>query len=122
MNIELLLEQVSDLIEDRLYEKAQDLLKVCIKKNPGHIESRQALASVYFELGHYEQAVKQLNWLKGMIEYKEYAEFNLGVAFYAMQQYKRALACFKEAFSLSRDPALSKQAQAFIDIILKKSA
>ena len=122
VNIDFLLEQVSDLIEDRLYEKAQDLLRICIKKDPSHIESRQALASVCFELGDYKHAIKQLNWLKGMIENKEYAEFNLGVAFYALQEHKRALACFKEAFSVSRDPDLSKQAQAFIDIINKKGA
>ena len=122
VNIDFLLEQVSDLIEDRLYEKAQDFLRLCIKKDPSHIESRQALASVCFELGDYQQAIKQLNWLKGMIENKEYAEFNLGVAFYALQEHKRALACFKEAFSVSRDPDLSKQAQAFIDIINKKGA
>ena len=119
-NIDMLLERVSDLVEDKRFENAYHILMLCIEKEPNHVESRQALASVCFELGNYVQAVKQLNWLKGILPNKEYAEFNLGVAFYASEHYQRALACFREAFSLSRDPVLSSQAQEFISFILER--
>ena len=121
LNMDDLVQTCMQLYQDRQYEQVESILIRCIAKDSSRIDIREMLASVSFELGNYTQAIKQLNWLKGIGQNLAFIEFNLGVAFYAQKKYDRALACFKESFSKSNDEHLSQQCSEFMNYIKDQS-
>lgn len=122
LDINDLFKKCVELYQNRQYEQVESILIHCVAKDSQRIDIREMLASVSFELAKYEQAIKHLNWLKGMSQNIAFIEFNLGVAFYAQQKMARALACFKEAFAKSNDESLSKQCEDFIVFLENKKS
>lgn len=117
LNIDDIFDKCVALYQDRQYEQVESILVNCLHKAGKRSDIREMLSSVSFELGKYDQAIKHLNFLKGLGKNLAFIEFNLGVSFYAQKKYSRALACFKEAFSKSQDEAFSNQCESFIQFI-----
>ena len=120
MNVEDVFNECVRLYNDQQFEEAFYILKQCVEKHPLELEFRKLFASVCFELGDFPTAVKHLNVLKGSTQNKAYVEFNLGVVFFAQEKFLRAKACFKEAFSHTKDKELSDQCRQFIEVLEAK--
>ncbi len=91
-------------IEDKQWDKALDLLREALTREPDHVEAMYYTGVAYMGKKQPAEAAKILERAREKSPTEPSIAYQLGLAYFALEQYDRARPILEQAFS--RDPAL----------------
>ena len=75
------------------------------------------MASIYLKNEAFDDAIRLLNELKGIVDEDAFVYYNLGVALYCIQDYPRALSNLNAAYMKSKDPDFTADVKELIEAV-----
>lgn len=91
-------------IEDKEWDKALELLRQALAKEPGHVEALYYSGVAYMGKRQPAEALKYLEPARQKAPDDTSIAYQLGLAYFALEQYDRAQPLLEQAFA--RDPSL----------------
>lgn len=94
-----------------LLKEAEENLQKCLKLDPGYSEARNNLGIVYYQMGRYDDAIREFEKVLSDVLYKtpQQAYLNLGLVYFSKGDLRRAIFYFKKAIAIDPNFALAYQ-------------
>ena len=93
--------------------------KKAIEKNPRYPKSHHDLGFVYFSIGKISDAVIEYKTAIKLFPNYLNAHYDLGLAYIKLDKKSEAMEAFKEAVRLAPDSETGRNAQSYIDLLVK---